>query len=98
SSNPETVGVAVHYGFYLNEVSFYRECSFTPGLRTPAVYYSDIDSTATSFVLLLEDLASARIADQVVGCPPADATHVMDAAAALHSYWWNNPELDQLSW
>ena len=59
SSNPETVAVAVHYGFYLNEVSFYRECSLTPGLRTPAVYHSDIDSTASTFVLLLEDLGSA---------------------------------------
>ena len=98
SSNPETVGIAVHYGFYLNEVSFYRECATTPGLRVPAMYHSDIDSTASIFVLLLEDLGSARMADQVAGCPPADAAHVMDAAAALHSYWWESPKLDDLSW
>jgi aminoglycoside/choline kinase family phosphotransferase len=98
SSNPETVGISVHYGFYVNEVQFYRECSFTPGLRTPAVYHSDIDSTGSAFVLLLEDLGSARMADQVAGCPPADAAHVIDAAAALHSYWWDSPKLHELSW
>ena len=62
------------------------------------MYHSDIDSTASTFVLLLEDLGSARMADQVDGCPPADAAHVMDAAAALHSYWWESPKLDGLSW
>ena len=98
SSNPETVMVAVHYGFYLNEVQFYRECSSTPGLRVPALHYSDIDASESAFVLLLEDLAHARVADQIAGSPPADAAHVMDAAAALHSFWWNSPKLDELSW
>jgi hypothetical protein len=98
SPNPETVGIAVHYGFYLNEVQFYRECSTTPGLRVPAAYYSDINDDGTAFVLLLEDLAVARIEDQVSGCPPEDAAHVMDAAAALHSFWWQSPKLDDLTW
>ncbi len=98
SPYPETVGISVHYGFYVNEVQFYRECSTTPGLRVPAAYYSDIDEAGTSFVLLLEDLASARMCDQVVGCPPVEAGHVMDAAAALHSFWWENPKLDDLTW
>jgi hypothetical protein len=98
SSNPETVMVAVHYGFYLNEISFYRDCASTPGLRTPAVHYSDIDDTESTFVLLLEDLASSRLADQIAGCPPEDAARVIDAAAALHSFWWNSPKLDDLTW
>ena len=98
SPNPDTVAVAVHYGFYLNEVSFYRDCASTPGLRTPAVHHSDIDDSASAFVLLLEDLASARFGDQIVGCPAADAAHVMDGAAALHSFWWDSPKLDDLSW
>ncbi len=98
SPNPETVGVAVHYGFYLNEVQFYRECSTTPGLRVPAAYYTDINDDGTAFALLLEDLAVARLVDQVSGCPPEDAAHVMDAVAALHSFWWNSPRLDELTW
>ena len=98
SSNPETVMVAVHYGFYLNEVQFYRECASTPGLRTPALYYSDIDASESAFVLLLEDLVSSRLADQIAGCAQVDAAHVMDAAAALHSFWWNSPKLDDLAW
>ncbi len=98
SSNPETVGVAVHYGFYLNEVRFYRDCSSTPGLRVPALHYSDIDDSETMFVLLLEDLGAARLADQIEGCAPEDAVHVIDAAAALHSFWWNSPKLSDLTW
>lgn len=98
SSNAETVGIAVHYGFYVNEVQFYRECATTPGLRVPAAYYSDINAAGTEFVLLLEDLVVARAADQIAGCPPADAFHVMDAVAALHSFWWNSPKLDDLGW
>jgi hypothetical protein len=98
SPNPETVGISVHYGFYLNEVQFYRECSTTPGLRVPAAYYSDINPDGTEFVLLLEDLAVARLADQIAGCPPSDALHVIDAIAALHSFWWDSPKLDDLAW
>jgi aminoglycoside/choline kinase family phosphotransferase len=98
SSNPETVMVAVHYGFYLNEVQFYRDCASTEGLRVPAIHYSDIDESESKFVLLLEDLGAARLADQIAGCPPADAAHVMDAAAALHSFWWNSPKLADLTW
>jgi hypothetical protein len=98
SSNPETVMVAVHYGFYLNEVQFYRECASTPRLRVPSLLYSDIDATESAFVLLLEDLSEARIADQIEGCSAADAAHVMDAAAALHSFWWDSPKLDDLTW
>jgi hypothetical protein len=98
SPNPETVGIAVHYGFYLNEVCFYRECASTPGLRVPAAYYSDINEAGTSFVLLLEDLAVAGMRDQITGCPPADALHVMDAAAALHAFWWDNPKLAEFAW
>jgi hypothetical protein len=54
SSNPETVAVAVHYGFYLNEVSFYGSATFA-GPRTPPC--TTTTSTAGKhFVLLLEDL------------------------------------------
>ena len=71
SPYPETVGIAVHYGFYLNEVQFYRECSTTPGLRVPAAYYSDIDEAGSVVRAAARGpRPSARMADQVVGCPP----------------------------
>lgn len=50
------------------------------------------------YVLLLEDLAPARTGDQVAGCTPAEAAHILRALAVAHAGLWNASRLDSLFW
>ena len=58
---------------YENEVRFYQQLAPELPIRTPTVYYADIDVESASFVLLLEDLAPAQQGDQLRGCSPGQA-------------------------
>ena len=54
---------------YVKEVSFYRELVGDLTIRTPRVYYADIDDTGVRFVLLMQDMAPAAAGR------PADRLH-----------------------
>ena len=60
-------------GSYENEVRFYQLLAPELPMRTPAVYYADIDVETASFILLLEDMAPAQQGDQLRGCSPETA-------------------------
>src|SRR5581483_9305104 len=63
---------------YEAEVRFYQQVASTVGIRTPAVYYADIDVDTASFILLLEDMAPAQQGDQIAGCSIAQAEVALD--------------------
>jgi hypothetical protein len=46
------------------------------------------------YALLIEDLGSAHVGDQVAGCGVAQARGALRALARLHGSMWNNPVLD----
>ncbi len=50
------------------------------------------------FVLLLEDLSEAQLADQIAGCSSDQATIVVRELAALPAFWWEHPSLTGLNW
>jgi hypothetical protein len=86
-------------GYYRNEIRFYEEIA--PGLnslRLPAVVHAALAENETDFVLLMEDLAPARVVDQLVGCSIDEAALVMEQAAALHAGSWERPQLAGVSW
>jgi aminoglycoside/choline kinase family phosphotransferase len=76
--------------FYEKEVSFYSETAKQIPIATPGVLAAEFEPESGDFALLLEDLGSRRMADQVSGCPIADAETAVDALVALHSEWWNS--------
>jgi hypothetical protein len=60
---------------YLREMRFYQEIGLANPLRPARPYLAAFDETTHDFVLVLEDLGRLRcVADQIVGCPAADAT------------------------
>jgi aminoglycoside/choline kinase family phosphotransferase len=67
-------------------------------MRTPHVYYSDIDVTTAGFVLLLEDLAPKEQGDQLAGCTPEQAKLAVDELVRLHAPRWDDPSLADLEW
>lgn len=71
--------------------------AFSVGLVTP-VFRWLASRSRRRYVLLLEDLAPARVGDQVGGCTTERAASALRAVAALHAAFWERQELDALEW
>jgi aminoglycoside/choline kinase family phosphotransferase len=98
AADPTSRATALALRNYEKEVRFYQHLA--PGLpmRTPAVFYADIDVTTASFVLLLEDLAPAAPGDQLEGCTPEEAEIAIAELVRLHAPRWDDPALLELDW
>ena len=95
---PENRQVAEALHFYENETNFYERIADEVELRTPRSYYGAFDSQSGDFVLLLEDLAPARVGDQVAGCSSEQAELALRELAKFHATWWESPRLAELDW
>jgi hypothetical protein len=84
--------------FGVRETRFYQELSSESGMRTPTLYTSELDDQNGDFILLLEDLNSLRSVDQTSGCDYVDAHTALQAVAAMHAKWWNEPSLQGANW
>jgi len=98
SPDEQTKGMANAFGFYAKEVRFYRELAPHVSLPAPACYYSALEEATGDFVLLLEDLGTAQIGDQLRGCTLEEARLLLRELAMLHAAWWNSPRLAELEW
>ncbi|MEJ6671689.1 MAG: DUF1679 domain-containing protein [Pseudomonadales bacterium] len=90
--------LAGRMNYYGRELGFYRDCADRAGVSVPRIYYQQDQAETNHFVMLMQDLAPAVPTDQVVGNRLAESEQVMLAFADLHAQWWNNPELEQLTW
>jgi hypothetical protein len=95
---PENREVAMFFRFYEREVRFYEEIAEKVELRTPRRYYSAFEPETGDYVLLLEDLAPAKVGDQLAGCTVKQAELCIRELAKFHAAWWDNPALDKLAW
>ena len=50
------------------------------------------------FVVLIEDLAPARVGDQVAGLTVDEADLALRHLAKMHAHFWNDPRLEELDW
>ncbi|MGE0621552.1 MAG: phosphotransferase [Pseudomonadales bacterium] len=91
SDKPENRAVAETYDMYGREVHFYRSLSARLPVRTPRCFAAHHDPATGDFVLVLEDLASCRVGDQIAGAGLADARAVVTSLAALHAATWEKP-------
>jgi aminoglycoside/choline kinase family phosphotransferase len=90
--------LAMAFRFYEREVSFYQEIGSRAGIRVPTLHYGAADPSNGDFVLLLEDLAPARVGDQLQGCTGDQARVAIKAIAECHASWWQSPRLESLAW
>ncbi|MBF6600164.1 MAG: phosphotransferase [Dehalococcoidia bacterium] len=86
------------FRFYEREIRFYEEIAHRIEMRVPRRYHSAMDIERGRYVLLIEDLAPARVGDQLTGCSIADARLAVRELAAFHAAWWQHPELDTFGW
>jgi hypothetical protein len=90
--------LAMMFRFYDREVSFYRDIGPTAGIRVPILHYGASTPANGDFVLLLEDLAPARVGDQLEGCSAEQVRLAIEGIARCHARWWNSPRLGTLGW
>ena len=90
--------LAKMFRFYEREVAFYREVGPGAGIRIPTLHFGAADPQSGDFVLLMEDLAPARVGDQLAGCSAQAAHSAIGALAKCHALWWENPRLKSFTW
>jgi hypothetical protein len=96
--DPGGRGISTMFRFYEREVRFYEEIAGRVPVRVPHVYYGTFDPPSGDFVLLMEDLAPARLGDPLAGCSLEEAQSAVCAVAKLHAAWWQRAELGAFSW
>ena len=98
STDPAIRSVLNELRLFEREVRFYKEVAPLIELSTPRCYYGATDGEAGDHVLLLEDLAPARVGDNVAGCSDEDAELVIREIAKFHAAFWESPRLTGLDW
>ena len=98
AAQEETRALANLFRFYEREIRFYEEAAQHVELRTPRRIFSAMKVATGEYVLLLEDLAPARIGDHLAGCSPEQAELAIREIATFHAAWWNDPRLSALAW
>lgn len=83
---------------YEREVRFYQNVASQIKMRIPHCYFSAIDESGQNPLLLLEDLAPARVGNQIAGCSLAEAELALVDLAKLHAAFWDSSVLKTFDW
>jgi hypothetical protein len=97
-ARPEVASGPLARSAYAKEIAFYGELAARLPVRTPRCHHAAIADDATSFTLVLDDLAGAVPGDQIAGCPVAHAEAAVVNLAALHGPTWCDAELTGRPW
>lgn len=97
SPDPAYRQYAQQMGTYLKEARFYQNFGDDPALPVPRAYFAAIDPTSGYFVLVLEDLSAARMADWF-GSGVDDVQLALDCLAQIHARFWDDQSLMRLTW
>ena len=97
-SEPRARTLVDDLGAYRREIAFYDDLASDAGVRTPRRYFAAQDPAARRYVLLLEELALARVGDNIAGCSVEEGELVLGRLAEMHAHWWNESRLESLIW
>ncbi len=98
STNAESRASGSSLKLYLREVSFYQELAPRIENGVARTYFADITDDGQEYCLLFEDMAPARMGDQLTGCSLADARAAMVTAAELAAPFWGDASLNDAPW
>ena len=80
------------------EILFYQQLASHLPLRIPHCFYSAMNARDGKYVRILEDLASAKVGDQIRGSTAEEAALALRAIAGFHAYWWKSEKLEGFDW
>jgi hypothetical protein len=98
AADPTSRSAAATHHLYEREVRFYELVAPKVGIRVPACLYSAVDLDENSFILLLEDVAPARLADQIGGVTVPEVEVALVELAKLHAPVWGDESVTALPW
>ncbi len=96
SHAPTTLALFV----YVNEARFYRHLRPHLPLVAPAAFYADDDAASGQGLVVMEDLvaAGATFGRNTEPLTADEAAGALDDLAQLHLRWWDDPQLEHLTW
>jgi len=83
---------------YLAEIGFYRELAATVDVDAPVCYLVAATPDASSFTIVLQDLAPALPGDQIAGATVPEVAQATRNLAGLHGPRWGDPSLWDSPW
>lgn len=98
AENAESRATARALNLYQNECGFYADLAVSTGVETARPYYVQYQSADDQFILLLEDLAPARMGDQLTGISEEELRLAILQAAKLHASHWGDDRVAALPW
>ena len=97
SEDPLSLATANAQHLYRREVRFYEQVAATVRIRTPDCHHVAYDEVTGKFLLLLESMTPAAVADQLEGLSEARSRHAVSELAGLHAPHWAAPSLRSMS-
>ena len=97
SSDPKSLRISRRLGLYQREHAFYRQLASNIPIRSPHLFYGDLDPSRQRFVLVLEDLSSMLAGDQIQGASASQALTAVRMIARMHGHFWNRVDRPPLS-
>lgn len=85
-------------GAYYTEVMFYKELAHLTTMRTPAIYFNEIDDNRLDYITLMEDLAPASPGSQLVGESREHCSLALKEAAKLAANFYDDPHIPKLEY
>ena len=67
-------------------------------MTLPRCYFSGLHDDSDSFCLLLEDIESGEVGDQIAGWSLPQVELAVAELARFHAAWWDAPRLEQFEW
>lgn len=93
------IRAALHgLGLYEREVRFYQDIARDAAAPVPHVYYAATSADPPAAILLLEDLQTGSVGDNLAGCLADEAMLAVTHLARFHARWWNDPRLWEITW
>ena len=89
STHEKTLRLSKRLELYRREYMYYRHLAPHVPLQSPKLLFGDFDDTSHRFVLVLEDLCSTAVRDQLAGGSETDARRAIRGIARLHGSFWN---------
>ncbi len=99
TASPEIKAMMRPTRVYEREHRFYSELAASTPLRTPEAYYvlcetSEDEAVEEQYLMLLEDLSSLTLGDQVAGVSVDQAEAALVGLAGHHARFWNGAGLE----
>lgn len=98
AGDPATRTALHGLGLYTREVRFYQDVACSAAAPTPHVYYAATRADPPAAVLLLEDLSTGHVGDNLGGCLDDEAMLAVTHLARFHARWWDDPRLEEIAW